>query len=150
MTAPLGSKPSDTSTRVSPFSAYPQSAFDRGNLGLALIRKGELEAGLEVVKKTATIKNPSTQGDLAYALARAGRTQELRALLETMLVEVGRNKEFAVAVAIAYSNLGEKEHALEWLETAYSEHIPFLITANSDFAFDGIRSEPRFQALMKK
>ncbi len=56
----------------------------------------------------------------------------------------------AVSVAAAYANSGDTNHALEWLETAYSEHLPFLVTANSDFIFDRIRSEPRFQALMKK
>lgn len=128
----------------------PDSGFARGNLGLAQIQKGMFDIGLKEMRSVSTIKNPSSQSDLAYTLAKAGRLDELKNLLTELLNEVGKNPELAVAVASAYANLGDKDHALEWLEKAYEGRMAYLTSANSDFVFDSIRSDPRFQSLMKR
>jgi hypothetical protein len=49
-----------------------------------------------------------------------------------------------------YTYLGEKNEALTWLERAYNEHSIYLIIFVFDPLFDHLRSEPRFQALLKK
>ncbi len=126
------------------------NVYARGNLGLAHVQKGMFDIGIRELAEVVTVKNPSSQSDLAYAYARAGKLEELRKLLEQLLDEVGRNHELAVAVASAYANLGEADKALEWLERAYAEHVAYLVTSNSDFVFDRIRRNPRFQDLMKK
>ncbi len=128
----------------------PDSPYSRINRGLAYILSGSPEVGLEEVRKWSSIDTPSSQGDLAFALAKTGHVEELREQLGELLETVKSKKEFSVAVAAAYANIGDAEHAIEWLETAYSERVPFLVTANSDFAFDGIRHDPRFQAVMRK
>ncbi len=128
----------------------PENAFARGNLGLCYVQRGMLDIGIKEMLKVATIKNPSSQSDLAYAYAKAGRIEELKKLLEDLLSEAHDNLELAVATASAYANLGDHDRAFEWLERAYEEHLAYLTSTNSDFVFDGIRSDPRFQALMKK
>lgn len=128
----------------------PDAAYARGNLGLAYVQKGMFDVGIQEMQKVATVKNPSSQSDLAYAYAKAGRFEELKKLLNELLDEADRNHELAVAVASAYANLGDRDRAFEWLERAYTGHIAYLTSANSDFVFDSIRSDPRFQALMKK
>ncbi len=49
----------------------------------------------------------------------------------------------------SYAGLGDKEKTYEWLEKAYEEQdvVCFWL---KDPVFDGLRSEPRFQALLKK
>jgi len=128
----------------------PSNAYARCNLGLAHIQKGMLDIGVREVEESATIKNPSSQTDLAYALGKAGRLEELRKLLERLLGEESRNPEMAVAVASAYTSLGEDDKALQWLEKAYDDHVSYLVACNSDFVFDSIRSDHRFQTLMRK
>ncbi len=128
----------------------PENAFARGNLGLAYVQRGMFDVGIEEMRKVATIKNPSSQSDLAYAYAKAGRVEELKKLLEELLKEAELNHELAVAVACAYANLGDSDRAFEWLDRAYDDRIAFLTSTNADFAFDSIRSDSRFQALMKK
>ena len=54
------------------------------------------------------------------------------------------------AVAAYYCEIGEKEKALDWLEKAYEWKVPNLPTINSTLAFDNLRNEPRFQALLGK
>ncbi len=137
---------------IKTLEADPESAYARINLGLAYIQKGMFDTGIQRVKGVATVKSPSPsiQSDLAYAFAKAGKFEELRMLLEQLLGEVEHNHELAVAVASAYANLGDADHALEWLEKAYAGRVAYLVTANHDFVFDCIRSDPRFQTLMKK
>jgi adenylate cyclase len=128
----------------------PDNDFVRGNLGLAHVQKGMFEDGLNEIQKVSSIKNPSSQSDLAYAFAKAGRLDELKTLLKELLREADTNVELAVAVASAYANLGDHDNAIAWLEKAFEEHLPYLTSLNADFVFDNIRSDPRFQALMKK
>ena len=49
-----------------------------------------------------------------------------------------------------YSLLGEKDSALEWLEKAYEERQLMLNRIGISPYFDPLRSEPRFQELLKK
>jgi len=53
-------------------------------------------------------------------------------------------------IARLYADLGDKEKALEWLETAYREHDWLLMELNTGFQFDGMRRDARFQELVKK
>jgi len=128
----------------------PGSLYAIGNLGLAHLGKGQLELGLSEVVKAASTKASVTQVDLAYAYAKAGKTDELRRLLQILLEEVTRNREHATGIAAAYANLGQPDDAMEWLEKAFDEHQGTIVSANSDFAFDTMRGDPRFQSLMKR
>jgi tetratricopeptide (TPR) repeat protein len=128
----------------------PASTYARGNRGLARVQLDMFEVGISDIESVASIKNPSSQTDMAFAYSKAGKTKELRDLLESLLKEVGRNPELAVAVAGAYANLGDKDRAMEWLEKAFKDHVAYLVSANSDFVFDAIREDSRFQDLMKR
>jgi TolB-like protein/Flp pilus assembly protein TadD len=128
----------------------PTSAYDKGNLGLAHIRKGMFEEGIREFEGVAEMKAPASMNDLAYAYARAGMTDKLKDLLGKLLEEVKTRPELAVAVGGAYANLGDADRAMEWLEKAYEMHLAYLPSINSDFSFDAIRLDPRFQSMMRK
>ncbi len=49
-----------------------------------------------------------------------------------------------------YIGLGENDLALEWLEKAYEERDVALIFLKVDPAYDSLRSDPRFQDLMRR
>jgi len=53
-------------------------------------------------------------------------------------------------IASLYADLGNKEHAFEWLNTAYQEHGHLLYGLRTDFAFDSLRSDPRYAELVRK
>jgi Flp pilus assembly protein TadD len=130
----------------------PGNDYARNNLGLSQVRKGMLEEGIREMEKIKVDKgrSPSMCSDLAYVYAKAGRVDDVRKLLSEWLNEVETNHELAVAIASAYTSLGDRDKAIEWLERAYSEHVTVLISANADFVFDSIRTDPRFQSLMRK
>jgi len=52
--------------------------------------------------------------------------------------------------AAVYTGLGEKSTALDWLDKAYKERNDRLVYLNVDPMADPLRSEPRFQDLMKR
>jgi hypothetical protein len=53
-------------------------------------------------------------------------------------------------VAMVYAGRGEKEEALRWLEKAYEERSAWMAWLKMDPALDSLRSEPRFQAMLRK
>jgi len=53
-------------------------------------------------------------------------------------------------IAQLYADIGERDHAFEWLNTAYQEHCPWLEIMPADFTFDSLRSDPRYTELVRK
>ena len=49
-----------------------------------------------------------------------------------------------------YADLGDKDHAFQWLDTAFSEHDPNIIQLRTDFTMDSLRSDPRYAELVRK
>jgi TolB-like protein len=48
------------------------------------------------------------------------------------------------------ADLGDKEQAFQWLDTAYREHDWLLNHLQTEFQFDSMRSDPRFAELVNK
>ena len=53
-------------------------------------------------------------------------------------------------VAIQYGRLGDKDQALAWLQKAFSVRDPEVVFMNCEPAFDFLRSDYRFQDLMRR
>jgi TolB-like protein len=53
-------------------------------------------------------------------------------------------------IAALYAELGDKDHAFQWFNTAYQEHDTHLVGLNTDYTLDPIRSDPRFAELVRK
>jgi hypothetical protein len=50
----------------------------------------------------------------------------------------------------AYIGLGEKDEAMARLERAFEEHDQWMVDIKSYLAWDALRSDPRFQALVRR
>ncbi len=55
---------------------------------------------------------------------------------------------YAADIALVYAGLNEKDQAFAWLQEAYVERFNPSILVRP--AFDGLRSDPRFQALLRR
>jgi tetratricopeptide (TPR) repeat protein len=53
-------------------------------------------------------------------------------------------------IAQLYAELGDKDHAFEWLNTAVQERDSFTIALRNDFTLDSLHSDPRFAELVRK
>jgi tetratricopeptide (TPR) repeat protein len=88
--------------------------------------------------------------ELGYAYAAAGDTAKARSILRELGKLYSAGNVSAYYVAEVHAGLGERDSALTWLERASENgagHLSFL-RANS--AWDALRAEPRFQAIVKR
>ena len=83
-----------------------------------------------------------------YAVSR--RPGEARKLLAELLERSKHGHISKYSIATVYAALGEKNEALSNLERAYAEHSFMLVNANVDPELDSLRSEPRFQELVRR
>ena len=65
-------------------------------------------------------------------------------------IEKMKEEQNAFRLALLYSELGDKDQAFHWLNAAYQEHEPNLLTLKTNPSFDSIRSDPRFAELVRK
>jgi TolB-like protein/DNA-binding winged helix-turn-helix (wHTH) protein/Tfp pilus assembly protein PilF len=103
-----------------------------------------------------TATHPSESRDsyplavLASIYGLQGRKDEGEALIKE-LKEIARHRYVSgFFFAEAYVGLGQKDQAITWLERAYEEHDQWMVFANAYPGLDRLRSEPRFQALMRR
>jgi predicted Zn-dependent protease len=89
-------------------------------------------------------------GDLAEAYAVSGQREEAQQILDR-LDELAKHQYVCpYFLARTYVALGQQHEALSWLETGFRERSPLMLWINSDFRLDPLRSEPRFQELMRR
>ena len=92
--------------------------------------------------------------EFALALERGFRSGGWnRALLngiETAKAQYKSGIWSAYDIADLYAQLGDKEQAFQWLNTAYQEHDSRLTSLKTTPSFDLIRSDPRFAELVRK
>ena len=90
----------------------------------------------------------SLQCFLGYALAKAGRRNEAEAILKKL--ETTEEYVSPAELAVLYMGLDQREQALSSLERAYAAHDLQMRYLGVDPHFDPVRSEPRFQELIRK
>ena len=90
----------------------------------------------------------------ARALGRAykagGITGVWRWQLEKAKKDAARGEADPTGLASLYSLLGEKAKAFEWLERAYPRRGQDLLFVRVDPVYDNLRSDPRYQDLMRR
>jgi TolB-like protein/Tfp pilus assembly protein PilF len=121
----------------------------RGILGFAYLQKGmHDEAIAEFEKMPAT--GPGGFRDLGRAYALAGRRDDALKEIEK-LRELSKQRYVAPhSLALIYAGLGDKDHALEWLEKAYEDRSTRLVWIKVDPGLDDLRPEPRFAGLLRR
>jgi len=89
-------------------------------------------------------------GDLAEAYAVSGQREKAQQILDR-LDELAKHQYVCpYFLARTYVALGQQHKALSWLETGFRERSPLMLWINSDFRLDPLRSEPRFQELIRR
>ena len=86
---------------------------------------------------------------MAAVYGLAGRKGEALKLIDELKEKSRQHYIPASHFAVAYSGLGEDE-TMTWLERAYEEHDQSMVNINAYPGWDALRSEPRFQALVRR
>src|SRR5438477_221701 len=111
----------------------------------------------EVIKEWKVygqLSGDNKQSEVASALEQgfslAGWKGALTKGIEIRQAQRKTGYSSAYKIAQLYAELGNKDQAFKWLDTAYQERDFNLIGLNTDFLLDPIRSDPRFADLVHK
>ncbi len=89
-------------------------------------------------------------GLLGYTYGLMGKRGEAEKLLDELKKRSEPASLSLFSTALIYVGLGEKDEAFEWLEKAYGERSGPLRLLNIDPLFDSLRSDRRFQDLLRR
>ena len=95
-------------------------------------------------------RRPLLLASLASVYGLAGRKREALRLIDELKERSRQHYISDSLFAEAYIGLGEKDEAMSWLERAYEEHDQWMVYIKSYPGWDALRSEPRFQALVRR
>jgi hypothetical protein len=87
---------------------------------------------------------------IAFIEGRAGHTAIARAALDSLLRTAQRAPVQAGVFAGAYAGVGDKQRALDWLDSAYAQHSNDMTTLKVNPVFDILRGDPRYQRLLER
>ena len=93
---------------------------------------------------------PDVITPMAYVLARAGRRREALATLDELRRMAKPRDPSPFRLAYVHLGLGETDVAFDWLEKSLEARDWQLGMLKVEPAFDGLRSDPRFGALLER
>lgn len=130
----------------------PQNAWAGVILGWAYEQKSMIkEAIVEFQNALSHWKDGSLPlAALGHAYGVSGQKKEAQGILDRLLEKSKRTYVPGYDIAAVSIGLGEKDQAFEWLSKALEERSGFLVYIKCDRRFDGLRSDPRYEALLKR
>jgi serine/threonine protein kinase/Tfp pilus assembly protein PilF len=129
----------------------PDFALVRWDLAVALIQEDRLEEARRVLDAAPAEKVPTIAGRLCVFLnlALQGNHAEAVTAVGDHLLTCARHVEYwSWLVAECYACLGDRDHAIDWLENATRRgfvHYPYLSKSRT---FRSLHGDPRFESLL--
>ncbi len=108
--------------------------------------KGQSREALETLLKEIKEDGASYRNDDPAQSMKALYRKRLERKLAAM--QTGLSSPYSAATLCVAAD--EREQAFMFLERAYQERDPMLVAVRTDPAFDGLRQDPRFAALVKR
>jgi len=129
----------------------PGFALARERLAAAYEQKGLYREAISELEKgeSAAAERTTSMAWLGIAYARVGRTREAEKILLKMRALSPKLWVSPCDLAAIYIGLGENSKALGYLKEAYVERDSGLNSLQVDPIFDPLRSDPRFQDLIR-
>jgi TolB-like protein/DNA-binding winged helix-turn-helix (wHTH) protein/Tfp pilus assembly protein PilF len=130
---------------------YPDYQWALWSLGGALLETGDYGAAIQTFEQAAHVnRTASMLGSLAWAYGRAGRKQDAEKLLKELQSLSEHSYVPPHAMVHVYLGLGDADKVFEWMEKSYQERSNSLLWLGSGALFDPVRSDPRFEAYLRK
>jgi tetratricopeptide (TPR) repeat protein len=132
----------------------PNNAFAYDLLEAVLWRQNTPAEAFEASEKTNALEGIFSQqemADMRKAYEVSGYSDYLRKENELRQQHLAQGRyESPLIIALTYARAGANSEALDWLEKAAEERTPWLPELKIDPAWDNVRSDPRFIAVLKK
>jgi tetratricopeptide (TPR) repeat protein len=122
----------------------------RLRLGEAYEQKGMYEEAIAEYQKAIALSqwNVRMVGSLGHAYAVSQKKDEARKVVEELKENSRVRYVSPITIALVYVGLGQKDEALGWLGKGYEERESGMMLRNPQF--DSLRSDPRFDSLVRK
>ena len=133
------------------FELDPASAGAYDCLGASYLAKGMYEEAIAAAQRASTLSgdDPARLVGLARAYALADRKADALAVLAQLRAQAKSRYVPPYFFAVIYAALGQKDQAFKWLDEAFLEHDYYLAWLKVDPAMDSLRSDPRFQRIIR-
>jgi eukaryotic-like serine/threonine-protein kinase len=134
----------------------PTFGFAHTGLAWAYWGKHKYPETIQEFRTAAQLGGDKNGAEFAAALDAGlrdgGWPSALRKAIDVLLAQRKTNTGFVSPYRIAqlYGDMGDKNHAFEWLNTAYQEYDFLVISLRTDFTMDSLRSDPRYAELVRK
>jgi TolB-like protein/DNA-binding winged helix-turn-helix (wHTH) protein/lipoprotein NlpI len=128
----------------------PQLPLAHRWLAKSYQQQGKYDEALAEFQKVVALSGSEEQAPAVGCIyAVTGKQRAAREMLDAMQKLGERHYVSLFHMAAIYAALGEKDRALDLLEKDFKNRNADLITVNIEPEFAGLRSEPRFQQLLK-
>jgi len=127
----------------------PNSAQALGWLGISYVAMKAFAPAIEVLQKSAAISRraPAPLALLGEAYAAARNWEQAQSILEEL---IGRRHVPKYFTSRIYAALGQADAALTMLEDGFRERGEWMILMKVDPCFENLRTDIRFQRLMRQ
>ena len=128
----------------------PNFGLAHNHLAQAYLQKHMNDEAVAELQKAVQLSgdSPTCVANLARAYVASGNRSEAERLLSDLKKRSSHGYSHASEIAVIYAALGDKNQAMSWVEKGYEERFnPGVLLRPG---FDPLRSEPRFQELVRR
>jgi serine/threonine-protein kinase len=118
-------------------------------LGKTLAEQGQLQEAVEELKKAGDF-TAEPYATIGYVYGRMGHAADARKVIADLQEQSKKTYVAPTNFAKIYIGLGDRDQAFAWLEKGYQGRDFWLTFLKGDPVFDSLRSDPRFQDLVRR
>ena len=132
--------------------SHPDDPWERTILGWTYEQKRMPEQAIAQFKRAVKLTKgaPFFVAALGHAYAVAGNRREAEETLQILSDRATKSYVSPFDLALIHAALGEKDKAFALLDKAVSERSTFLVYSKWEPRLDPLRSDPRFQDLLRQ
>ncbi len=130
----------------------PNNYLARFNVGQSYEHQQKYDEAIAAFQNAVEVSGGRTHAlaGLAYAYGVAGKRRQAEKILADLKERAKKSYVSAYEIAAIHTALGDKEQAFAWLDKAYQERSSWLIHLRWEPRFQPLRSDPRFQELLRR
>lgn len=148
----LGDHNSAISVLQKSIALEPDFPWTHCMLALAEASRGNFGSAVEAAETGYKLAPESVNAMSIYGfvLARAGKADEARKLLDSLIERYQASSSQGRNIARIYAGLGDSDKAFEWLEKDFRSRSAFLPYIRWSPPFEQLRTDPRFDRLLER
>ena len=137
---------------VATMAIEPDFVIARARRAVAFKHLGDYEQAAAEMDRCLTLSpdNPDHLAQLGQIHALRGRRDAAHQVVARLKQLAGTRYVPAYDLALVHAALGERDAAIGWLQRAYDERYGPLVFLRVDPDIDGVRGDPRFDALVAR